>query len=110
MPSVDRAPLSGRYLSFAEREEIAILKAQGVGVRETAQAAGTVAVDDLAGVAPQRGDAVRPARVPGLGGAVEGRAGGPAPKTAKLVANERLREYVQQRLVGRGSPARTARR
>src|SRR3954469_15701353 len=29
MPSVDTSPLSGRYLSFAEREEIAIFKAQG---------------------------------------------------------------------------------
>lgn len=31
MPSIDLAPLSGRYLSFREREEISILKAQGVG-------------------------------------------------------------------------------
>ena len=29
-------PLSGRYLSFAEREEIALLQAQGLGVREVA--------------------------------------------------------------------------
>src|SRR5215211_2783982 len=28
MPSISQAPLSGRYLSFAEREEIAILKAK----------------------------------------------------------------------------------
>ena len=28
--------LSGRYLSFAEREEIAVLRAQGAGVREIA--------------------------------------------------------------------------
>jgi hypothetical protein len=33
MPSVTLAPASGRYLSFAEREEIAILRAQGRGVR-----------------------------------------------------------------------------
>ena len=31
MPTVSRAPLSGRYLSVAEREEIAILCAQDVG-------------------------------------------------------------------------------
>src|SRR5919198_309931 len=31
MPSIKLAPLSGRYLSFAEREEIAVLKAQGWG-------------------------------------------------------------------------------
>src|SRR5215207_7246122 len=30
-------PLSGRYLSFAEREEIAILRAQGHGVRQVAR-------------------------------------------------------------------------
>src|SRR4029077_20541623 len=30
-------PLSGRYLSFAEREEIAILRAQGHGVRTIAR-------------------------------------------------------------------------
>src|SRR5215204_7083040 len=37
MPSVTLAPLSGRYLSFAEREEIAILRARGCGVREIAR-------------------------------------------------------------------------
>src|ERR687890_18302 len=40
MPSISLAPLSGRYLSFAEREEIAILRAQGVGVREIARRLG----------------------------------------------------------------------
>jgi hypothetical protein len=30
-------PLSGRYLSFAEREEIALRRAQGQGVREIAR-------------------------------------------------------------------------
>jgi hypothetical protein len=33
MPSMQLTALSGRYLSFVEREEIALLKAQGVGVR-----------------------------------------------------------------------------
>jgi len=37
MPSISQAPLSGRYLSFAEREEIAILKAKGCGVCEIAR-------------------------------------------------------------------------
>ena len=40
MPSVTLAPLSGRYLSFAEREEIAILRARGCGVREIARRLG----------------------------------------------------------------------
>ena len=33
-------PLSGRYLSFQEREEIALLLAQGLGVREIARRLG----------------------------------------------------------------------
>src|ERR687888_433926 len=37
MPPISLAPLSGRYLSFAKREEIAILHAQRVGVREIAR-------------------------------------------------------------------------
>src|SRR4051794_32184207 len=37
MPMLDLAPLSGRYLSFREREEIALLKAQGPGVRAIAR-------------------------------------------------------------------------
>src|SRR3954449_7131433 len=34
MPSIQLTGLSGRYLSFAEREDIAIWRAQQVGVRE----------------------------------------------------------------------------
>src|SRR5579863_6950070 len=34
MPTVTLAPLSGRYLSFVEREEIALLRAEKLGVRE----------------------------------------------------------------------------
>jgi transposase len=40
MPSVTLAPLSERYLSFSEREEIAILRAGGCGVREIARRLG----------------------------------------------------------------------
>src|SRR5450631_1025453 len=40
MPTVTQAPLSGRYLSFAEREEIAILRARGCGVCEIARSLG----------------------------------------------------------------------
>ncbi len=35
MPLFMSDPISGRYLSFAEREEIALLRAQDVGVRDT---------------------------------------------------------------------------
>ncbi len=37
MPPSSLAPLSGRYLSFAEREEIAILHAQHFGIRDIAR-------------------------------------------------------------------------
>jgi IS30 family transposase len=37
MPPISLAPVSGRYLSFSEREEIAIWHAQGLGVREIAR-------------------------------------------------------------------------
>lgn len=40
MPPFHLEPLSGRYLSFSEREEIAILHAQGAGVRQIARAIG----------------------------------------------------------------------
>ena len=37
MPSFPIGPLSGRYLSFVEREELAVLHAGGRGVREIAR-------------------------------------------------------------------------
>ena len=40
MPPLTLAPVSGRYLSFTEREEIAVLLAGGCGVREIARALG----------------------------------------------------------------------
>ena len=40
MPSSNLTPLSGRYLSFGEREEIAIVHAQGFGIREIARRIG----------------------------------------------------------------------
>src|SRR6266852_9849145 len=40
MPPISLAPVSERYLSFAEREEIAILHVQRVGVREIARRLG----------------------------------------------------------------------
>src|SRR3954451_362502 len=52
-------PLSGRSLSFAEREEIAIWRAQRHGVREIAPPARARAVHDLARAAPQRRHAQR---------------------------------------------------
>src|SRR5260370_5593290 len=49
-------PLSGRYLSLAERDELAILRAQCAGVREVARPMGRSG-DDLAGAATPCRDA-----------------------------------------------------
>jgi IS30 family transposase len=101
MPSVDPSPLSGRYLSFVEREEIAILKAQGVGVRETARQLGrspsTISRELRRNVATRSGQLEYRASVAQWKAELVAR----RPKTAKLVADERLRVYVQQRLAGR---------
>ena len=40
MPLIDLGPVSGRYRSFAEREEIALFRAKKVGVREIARRLG----------------------------------------------------------------------
>jgi hypothetical protein len=40
-------PLSGRYLCFEEREEIALLRAKGAGVREIARRLGRSACDPV---------------------------------------------------------------
>jgi IS30 family transposase len=94
------ALLSGRYLSFAEREEIAILNAQYVGVREIARQLGRA--PSTISRELRRNAATR-------GGKLEYRASNAQwhadrrarrPKVAKLAANDRLREYVQDRLAG----------
>ena len=92
-------PMSGRYLSFesARRSRCACAGAGGAGGRASAR---TSAVDDLAGVAAQRGDAKRRARVPGDDGAMARGAGGAAAEGAKLATNAVLRAYVQDRLAG----------
>ena len=100
MPTVSRAPLSGRYLSFAEREEIAILRAQEVGVRETARQLGrspSTISRELRRNAATRGGRLE-YRATTAQWHAERRAR--RPKPAKLVTNERLRGYVQDRLAG----------
>jgi IS30 family transposase len=37
MPALTLAPLSGRYLSFTEREDIALRRAHGAGIHEIAR-------------------------------------------------------------------------
>ena len=93
-------PLSGRYLSFAEREEIAILRVQEHGVRAIARKLGRA--PSTISRELRRNAATR-------SGGLEYRATTAQwhadrslrrPKPAKLVEHEVLRRYVQERLAG----------
>jgi IS30 family transposase len=93
--------VSGRYLSFVEREEIALLRAQGRGVREIARRLGrspSTISREL-----RRNASTRTWRLEYKPSIAQWHAERRArrPKVAKLVANERLRAYVQERLSGR---------
>jgi IS30 family transposase len=100
MPSIQLTALSGRYLSFVEREEIALLKAQDLGVRDIARRLGrspSTICREL-----RRNAATRGGRLDYRASIAQWKAELMArrPKTAKLVANTELREYVQDRLAG----------
>ena len=94
------APMTGRYLTFAEREEIALMRAQNASARSIARAMSrspSTISREL-----HRNAATR-------GGRLEYRASvaqwkselvAQRPKTVKLMANDRLRDYVQDRLSG----------
>ena len=100
MPSISLAPLSGHYLSFAEREEIAILKAQGCGVREIARRVGrspSTISRELRRNAATRGGLLE-YRATTAQWHADRRAR--RPKVAKLAGNVPLCEYVQDRLAG----------
>jgi len=100
MPTVTQAPLSGRYLSFAEREEIAVLRACGCGVREIARSLGRCA--STVSRELRRNAATRSGRLEYRATTAQWHADRRAkrPKTAKVAANEQLRGYVQERLAG----------
>ena len=93
-------PLSGRYLSFAEREEIAILRVQEHGVRAIARKLGRAASTISREL--RRNAATRSGGLEYRAAAAQWRADRSLrrPKRAKLVENEVLRRYVQERLAG----------
>ena len=100
MPTASLVPLSGRYLSFAEREEVAILHAQDVGVREIARRIGrspsTISRELRRNAATRSG--VLEYRATTAQWHADRRAR--RPRVAKLAENDALREYVQDRLAG----------
>ena len=100
MPPISLGSVSGRYLSFAEREEIAILHAQGVGVREIGRRLGRCASTisrELRRNASTRSRGVV-YRATTAQWHAERRAS--RPKLSKLAANDELRDYVADRLGG----------
>jgi IS30 family transposase len=104
MPPSTLAPsskqLSGRYLSFAEREELAVQRARGVGVREIARRmgrSGSTISREL-----RRNAATRSGGLDYRATTAQWHAERAArrPKPAKLALNATLRAYVQDRLAG----------
>ena len=92
--------VSGRYLSFSEREEIAIWHAQNKGVREIARRLSrnpSTISREL-----RRNASTRTYRLDYKASIAQWHAERRARRTkiAKLAANDRLREYVQDRLSG----------
>ena len=100
MPPIKLAPPSGRYLSFSEREEIALLWAQDHGVREIARrlerSPSTISRE------LRRNAATRGSTLTYRATVAQWKAERAAkrPKAAKLAENEQLRIYVQNRLAG----------
>ena len=93
-------PPSGRYLSFAEREEIALLRVGGHGVREIARrlgrASSTISRELRRNAATRGGELDYRATTAQWHAERASR----RPKRAKLAANAALRSYVQERLAG----------
>lgn len=101
MPLFMSKPLSGKYLSFAEREEIALLRAQNIGIREIARRIGrspsTVSRELTRNAATRGGKLEYRASVAQWKAELVAK----RPKPAKLVTQPQLRQYVQERLEGK---------
>jgi transposase, IS30 family len=93
-------PLSGRYLSFAEREEIALLRARGCSMRAVARRLGRTASTISREL--RRNAATRSGGLEYRATTAQWHAERSArrPKQAKLVLNPALQMYVAERLAG----------
>jgi transposase-like protein len=108
MSPITLIPPSGRYLSFAEREEIALLRVQRCGVREVARRLGrspSTISRELRRNAATRGGGLE-YRASTAQWHAERRAR--RPKTAKLAVNDTLRQYVQDSLPAPSPPPTAA--
>jgi IS30 family transposase len=93
-------PPSGRYLTFAEREEIALWRARGLGVREVARRSGRAASTISREL--RRNAATRGGNLDYRATTAQWHAERAArrPKRAKLATSAALRAYVGERLAG----------
>jgi IS30 family transposase len=100
MPPLSLTEPTGRYLSFHEREDLALLKAQGLGVRAIARELqrdpGTISRELRRNAATRGGKREYRATVAQWKTQTAAR----RPKPAKLATHPRLQEYVQTRLSG----------
>jgi IS30 family transposase len=100
MSPLSLAPLSERFLSFAEREEIAILRSQRLGVREIARRTGrspsTISRELRRNAATRSGGFEYRATTAQWHADRKAK----RPKEGKLAANQQLRQYVEERLAG----------
>lgn len=93
-------PPSGRYLSFAEREEIALLRVQGLSMRSIGRrlhrSASTISRELRRNAATRSGGLEYRASTAQW----HAERSGQRPKIAKLALNPALRLYVEERLAG----------
>jgi transposase, IS30 family len=94
-------PVSGRFLSVGEREEIAVGLAAGLSLTAIAAGLGR-AVSTVSREVARNSRGPEHYRALAAEGQAQARAA--RPKTAKLAGNDRLRGYVAQRLEERWSP------
>jgi transposase, IS30 family len=98
MPSAP--PLSGRYLAFTDREQVALWRAQGLGVREIARrlarAPSTISRELRRNAATRSGGLEYRATTAQWHADRAAR----RPKPAKLAINTELQRYVRERLTG----------
>jgi transposase, IS30 family len=110
MPPLDLAEPKGRYLVFSEREEIALLRATGLGVRAIARQVGrdasTISRELARGCLKRRPRGRYRASVAQFRAEERAR----RPKPSKLTLHPLLRAYVQQGLVDGWSPEQIAAR
>jgi len=101
MPPTNLTTLSGRYLCFAEREEIALLRAQKFSVcaiaRRIERSSSTISRELRRNAATRSGGFEYRASTAQWHAERKSK----RPKIAKLAAHGELRQYVQERLAGR---------